>query len=81
MLGIATLTTQEMELLQHIRANDFSEITIRIRQGVVVFLEGKKRVTSSPLHTLLIEKKYQTLEVMVEDGKIVNITQLIKQKL
>lgn len=76
------LTEEEANLTQFIRTKNFERIEVKFQNGKMQIVEGVERVEADKLIIdILKEQKYQTIEIIQKDGKIVSTVRKIKAKL
>lgn len=77
------LTDEELQLLYFIRSGDFETIQIKMKEGVIFFIEAKKKIKiSQKIVDIIKDNAFQTIEIKTQNGKIVSIdsTQKVKTK-
>lgn len=76
------LEQNELMLLDYIRSTKCGQITINYKGGKMERLESVERVDAGKrLSEILKENKYQKIEVIQKDGKIVSIVKKVSKKL
>lgn len=81
--GKLKLSDKELSLILEIRTGTYRSIKVRMKDGQIVLLEKEKNedVALKRLSEIMKEKKYEKVIMESENGEIVNITRIIKQKL
>lgn len=74
------LNSEEMSLIQDIRTGAYNAITVKMKDGKIYRLEKNIELTETNIHKILEEKNYDTLTIERENGVIVDIKQIIKNK-
>lgn len=73
---------EEMELLAFIRIGNYEKIEIQFARGKMQLVEGTERINANQILTDVIrEHKFQKIEVIVADGKKVNLIRKVKKEL
>jgi len=78
----SNLTEQELELIYFLRTGDFESIKIRLKDGLIYLLEGTKKLSNQArIVDILKNADYQNIEIITEQGRVVNIASTIKKKI
>jgi DNA-binding transcriptional MerR regulator len=75
------LSDKEAELLLELRTGAYKAITVKLKNGEMVRLEKEPEINEKDLHKIMREANYDTITLVRENGKVVNITQVIKKNL
>lgn len=72
----------EMELLAFLRVTNYEKIEIRYKNGKIDIIEGMERLKATKrIHDILNEQKYATIEIIQQDGKVVEYVRKTKTKI
>lgn len=75
------VTLEEMELLAFMRVKHFEKVEVLYKNGKVEVIEGFARTDAQKmLNEIIREHRYQKIELVLEDGKIVSVRQRLKHK-
>lgn len=75
------LTKEEEELFMMLYLGNYNRITITHRNGKIEMLEGTEEVKAGEkISTLLRERKFQKIELIQRDGKVVSVKRTIRKK-
>lgn len=75
-------TEEEARLINFIRTRNYERIEVKFQSGKMKIVEGIERVdVDKKIIDILKEQKFQSIEVLQKDGKVVSIVRKIKEKL
>lgn len=79
---ISDLTSKENAILDLIRKGDYKEVKIVFKDKEPLLFEGKEILRSdSKIGDVLKDQKYQTIELITEESKIVKFERVVKKKI
>lgn len=79
---LSNLKPEEFELINFIRFNAFDEVVVKLNNGKLVRLEGKKKESlEADLLTILKQDEYQKIEVVQAGGNTIKIERTVQKKL
>lgn len=73
------LSAEEMRLILELRTGAYKKLTIKLQNGKLRSMEKTVDVEKE-LYQMMKEKNYDTITIERENGKTLNITQIIKEK-
>ncbi|WP_395043644.1 hypothetical protein, partial [Flavobacterium sp.] len=77
----ADLSPAEMKILYYLRTGDFKDIKVRMQEGETYLLEVSRKIdTNDKIIEIIRNGKYQNIEIITENGKIVSINSTEKIK-
>jgi DNA-binding transcriptional MerR regulator len=76
------LTDEEVLLLFELRTKKYDSIEIKFQKGTINMLEGVEVIDpKNQVNKILKDHKFQSIEVIKQDGKVVHIKRKVKKKL
>lgn len=76
------LSYEEAELLSFSRMGDYERIEVKFKNKKMEIIEGTERIdVSKRIVDILKEKKFQSIELIKKDGRVVSIIRKIKKKI
>lgn len=79
---LADLNNDEFELISFLRFNNYDEVRVRLNDGTITHLEGKKKIENETrIAEVIKQNSYQTIEVLVAGKNVVKIETTVKKKL
>lgn len=78
---LAELSQEEFELINFIRFNDFKRVTVKFTNGKIQLFEGTKQESlQSNLEDIMRQDKYQKIQVVKADDKVITIERTVQEK-
>lgn len=76
------LTATEMKLLYYLRTGDYEEIQVKLSDGEIYLMEASRKIDpKDTISKIIKEANYQSIQIKVCNGHIVNIKSTLQQRL
>jgi DNA-binding transcriptional MerR regulator len=75
------LNDDELSLMLAIRTGAYKELVIKMKNGKINRIDKKVENPEKKIHQLLKQKTYDTITIIRENGKIIDVQQTVKEKL
>lgn len=80
--SLVDLNSEETELVNFVRFNNFDEVLVKLQNGKIMRFEGKKKESLEvDLLDILKQDKYQKVEVVQAGGNTIKIERTVQKKL
>jgi DNA-binding transcriptional MerR regulator len=74
------LSSEELALIYEIRTAAYKAINVKMKNGKIIRLEKDVQLTEKQVYKLLQDKNYDSITIERQDGKVVDIKQIIKDQ-